>query len=147
MDHQQIKNWYNQTFFDGNAPRQATASITITTDTGTLSIPAMNVFADSTLHAMILTWYNYLKENPAPLAAPIEPETITAPPPLPPAATDVHTDIVNVDQVSFRDKLYIVEVYQDETFIIKNKETGNVLKPDSPNAKAIIKLVQPGQAK
>lgn len=135
MNADTVKTWYNSTFFKENEPVQATAALTIQANGATLHIPGINVFADSTLDAIIKAWYAYLKENPAQEVSAIPAE---AAPPMPELPTP-ENNLVDFEQVTFRDKRYMVERYADGTATIKNLETNNMVNPESPNGKAILK--------
>lgn len=135
MDAPTLKTWYNTAFFSGSAPIEATVSISITAIGQTVTIPAMNLYAEATIDAIVKAWYNYLAQNPG-AAIPAPAQT-----PNEPRALEPQNNMVNVEQVEFRDHLYLVELYADGSSIIRNKETGQVINPKSPNAKAILKRV------
>lgn len=135
MDAATLKAWYNTAFFSGNAPIEATVSISITALGQTVTIPAMNLYAEATIDAIVKAWYSYLAQNPgAAIPAPAQAHTE-------PQAPEPQNDMVNVEQVEFRNHLYLVELYADGSSIIRNKETKQVINPQSPNAKAILKRV------
>lgn len=137
MNSDALKTWYNTNFFNGEAPKEATVAITIQAQNATVYIPGINVFADSTIYAIVKAWYEYLKENPQAAALP-------DPAPMPeasklPEPTAPEIALVDFEQVTFRENRYMVERYADDTYKIKNLETNNEVNPESPNGKAIIK--------
>lgn len=135
MNADAVKTWYNATFFKENEPVQATVSLTIQANGATLHIPGINVFPESSIEAIVKAWYAYLLENPiADVPAPAMQATDAAP-----ELTGPQLDLVDFEQVIFRDKRYMVERYSDDSYHIRNLETQTDVNPDSPNGKAIIK--------
>lgn len=133
MDAAAIKTWYNAAFFSGAEPVEATVSISITALGQTVTIPAINLYAEASIDAIVKAWYNYLAQNPG--SAPPAPTQVDAEPVQP----EPQNNIVNVEQVEFRNHQYLIELYADGSSIIMNKETKQVINPKSPNAKAILK--------
>lgn len=132
MTSQELKTLYNENFWQDGQPQEVVCTITIRVGEQEVGIAGINLQPGHTVDSIFKTMHTYLLENEA------------APPP--PAESPVHVPahipslpgIVDIDSVEYREKTYLVERIDQDTFVVKN-DKGEIINAKSPTARAVIK--------
>lgn len=131
MTSLELKTLYNENFWRDGQAKEVVCTITIRVGDEEVGIAGIALHPAHTVDSIFKTMHTYLLENES------------APPPAEPlvhvpAHIPTLPGIVDVDSVEYREKTYLVERIDEDTFVVKN-DKGEIIKKQSPTARAVIK--------
>jgi hypothetical protein len=131
MTSQELKTLYNENFWQDGQPQEVVCTITIRVGEQEVGIAGIALQPAHTVDSIFKTMHTYLLENESapPLAEPL----VHVPAHIPSLP-----GIVDIDSVEYREKTYLVERIDQDTFVVKN-DKGETINAKSPTARSVIK--------
>ncbi len=119
-----IRDFYNDTFFQDGKAREAQLDMTIVSGASSVRIHNIKVGPGTNLDAIFRAYYAFLKAN-GPVEADAEPRPDK-------------DRLIDFEVVTYKGKRYFIEERPDELFVVR-KENGEVISDQSPTTRAIVK--------
>ena len=133
LNSEQVKQFYNRTFFAGRNPREVECRLVIGHGEEEITIPAIKIRPENTIEDIFRSLYEFLQGGGA---------VTEEPAPSSQQGAVINEDgkrLADVEQVEYRGHLYLVERYGRDEFVIRNKEKGNVISERSPVGKGVVR--------
>lgn len=130
MSAETIKQFYNKHFFQNGQPVTTEALLTITIGNEAVKFVGLSLSANATIEELFKSYHSFLLQT-----APKEPLKEEEPPP--PTILDIVT-------INYRSNTYLLDVLENEEFIVRRKDSNEVIKADSPVARGVVKQYRDG---
>lgn len=128
MSSEELKNLYNSQFWQGDEPQDVVCTLTIGVGEQQVSIAGIALHPAHTVDSIFKSIYQHLLDNP--------PQELPAA--HVPAIIPAQAGIIDIDHVQYREKTYLVEHIEEDTFVVKN-DKGETINANSPTARAVVK--------
>jgi len=128
MSAETIKQFYNKHFFNNGQPVATDALITITINNEAVKFVGLSISPDDTIEELFKSYHKILlqtgskevlkeKDHPSP-------------------------EVLNIITVDYRNNLYLLDILENEEFIVRQRDTNEIIDAGSPVAKEVIKRYQ-----
>ena len=125
MSAETIKQFYNKHFFQNGQPVATEAILTITIGNEAVKLVGLSLSPNATIEELFKSYHSFLLQT-APKED-LKGEDLAA------------TGVLDIIPINYRNNAYLLDVLENEVFIVRRKDTNEVIKADSPVARGVVK--------
>lgn len=130
MSAEIIKQFYNKHFFQNGQPVSTEAILTITIGNEAVKFVGLSLSPNATIEELFKSYHSFLLQTaPKEVLKEEEPPTPT---------------VLDIITINYRNNTYLLDVLDNEEFIVRRKDTNDVINAESAVARGVVKIYRDG---